>query len=756
MKAKHRIISLISVLMLLMSLAAPLTAMAATDVQLNVELVTNGGFEAVSGSTPKNWNGVNTWKAGSVLSLVSAADDPGNVHSGNYAVKYEVNGGDNPFLSQVIYGIVPRCKYRVSFWYKAHIPDKKTMSVKFEYGGNKPSPSEYYSSNFGSAADWTYAEHEFYVPDGATQLSVMPRAYTVGTVMYVDDVSFKLVDTPEILKTETDWVFYYQEFDTGRLTATLDSFYDGNDYTLDVNVKRGLKNYINESGLKFTNNELVYNFDLTVLNKKTEYTMTINLRDKDNTIVKTHKKFIYRIDRPTNIREDGAYVEDGEIFEPIIAYHFDMNDAEDAVRAGVNVVQWSFSSATKEGRLAELDELHKKGMKASVVCYWGMRPAGHEANEANIKQLITDIKDHPAVFCYMVMDEPFSHASNFGGEDAMEDYLRNSYKIIRMIDDKHPVYLCEDQPRKYSTSIKYVDALGMDPYPGNGDFSKVVADRTLLAAEAAQGIKPLYTVVQSMSWKGVIPDGPMLRTQLYQAMMAGAQCVGYYPWVPDNKEIDVNLNKSRYWETMLTFNDCDKPVLYSYYSRGEYEEFASYRGSNYWYDIFTDGGIYYMTVLSRNPGKTVAEISLENAKGETVPAGYKLSVVSGGDIKDVIKNGNNVTVTMDYYGAVLYKLSPDVATGEIALLDKDGGITENASEADVVFANGFTSGDRIYIASYYESYGTQRLGNISVAEVMTGGYAVCKVNIPDDERYTVRAFVWSENMKSTTEVKLIK
>ncbi len=96
MAKKNRIISIIGALIMLVTVMSPVSAVAATDVQLNVELVTNGGFEAVSGSTPKNWNGVNTWKAGSVLSLVSAADDPGNVHSGNYAVKYEVNGGDNP------------------------------------------------------------------------------------------------------------------------------------------------------------------------------------------------------------------------------------------------------------------------------------------------------------------------------------------------------------------------------------------------------------------------------------------------------------------------------------------------------------------------------------------------------------------------------------------------------------------------------------------------------------------------------------
>ncbi len=704
------------VILALLMVAVPVVPMAAA--QYNVELIANGGFESVNaGKTAADgWGGFRTWGNGSVLSLVSAADNADNVHSGNYAVKFETKGGDNPFFSYGVSGLYGRCKYRITFWYKIEQLGTGSNGINVKVEQNR---GEYYTSSFKTTSGWKYAEHEFYMNDGTTNASIMPRTYSDGDIIYLDDISLKCIEGPDMLDMETDWVFYYENYNEGKLTVTMDPFYDGSGYTADVKITRGLAKYTNVTGLKFTNNKLEYTFDISKLAKKAEYTLAVTVKDADGAAVETIKQFIYRIDRPTNIREDGAYVCEGEIFEPILAYHFDLNDYEDALKAGVNVFQWGSPSLDAEKCLADLDDFHAKGLKAAVVCYWSMRPAGHELNEENIKKLVNIVKDHPAVFCYMVMDEPFSHANSFGGVDAMEDYLRNSYKIIRMIDDKHPVYLCEDQLKQYPVSAKYVDCMGIDPYPGDGDFGRHVGNMTQAAVAGTKGEKPVYAVVQAMSWKGVIPDGPMLRTQLYQAMMGGADIVGYYPWVPDNTEIDVNLNVSRYWDTMLSFNEKDKPLLYSYYSRGEYDEFSSYKDNDLWYDIFTDGITYYMTVLNRKSTQAEVTLSLENSKGAAIPQNYVMSVVNGGDIANATRSGNTVTAKLDAYGAVLYKFQAPLGMDVLS----NGGF-ENITDgvpADWTGVDTWTNGSVLSVVSAEDNPANVHSGNHAIKYEVKGG-----------------------------------
>ena len=635
-------------------------------------LIVNGGFESVSNNSPANWNGFRTWTNGSKISLVNAASEPGNVYSGNYAVKYSTKNGDNPYIAQTVNGILARGKYKFSFWYKGTTTGNG-FSIKFEQYGTGGS-GEQYSGNFTTSQDWKYAEYEFYAKDGVNSFSVMPRTYTEGTEIYIDNVRLMLVGGPIQFKMETDWIFYYENYDAATVTLTMDEFYADTGYTVDVKISDGNTTYTEATGLKMTNRQLVYKADITSLAKKTEYILSATVKNSDGIVVETLTQPIYRIDRPTSIDENGIYYVDGEPFEPVIAYHFDMNDYEDAKKAGVNVIQYVVSASTKEARLAELDALQQKGLKAAVVCYWGMKPAGHETNEAGIKQLVSDIKDHPAVFCYMVMDEPFSHANEFGGVEAMEAYLRNSYKIIRTIDDKHPVFLCEDNKSRYSVSAKYVDCLGIDPYPGTNDFSRYVADMAEAAVAGARGEKPVYAIVQSMSWKGITPTGDMLRAQLYQAMMAGAKGYGYYPWVPDNEELDTDLNEGRYWDTILSFHQKAQPKLMEYFGRGEGKRFNVSHTDNLWYESWVDGNDIYMAVASRLTGGQTVTIPLTSSNGKITLSSYNMSVVNGGDMSAVTKKAGSFTVNLSGYQTVLYKITPTDAPD----LSQAGNIAPNS------------------------------------------------------------------------------
>ena len=202
--------------------------------------------------------------------------------------------------------------------------------------------------------------------------------------------------------------------------------------------------------------------------------------------------------------------------------------------------------------------------------------------------------------------------------------------------------------------------MGIDPYPGNGnDFATHVANMTEAAVAGTKGEKPVYAVVQAMSWVDGTPTPAMLKTQLYQAMMGGAQCVGYYPWVPDNPAIDQNLNVGRYWNTMLNFHDLEQPLLYSYFGRHEYETYNSFRGSEYWYDSWTDGNDIYYALVSRKSTAATAVVSLANSDGEVLVDGYDITVINGDNINSVTKYGDNFSVEMIPYHAAMYKITPN-------------------------------------------------------------------------------------------------
>ncbi len=630
------------------------------------EYIRNGGFESVNPAktAADEWGNMTTWTNGSVLSLVKASDNAANVHSGNYAVKMDTRAGDNPFLAQQNIPVSERCRYRLSFWYKG-TTTSSGMNVKFEMWGDGQYVKEMYSSSFTSAQAWTYAEYEFYVADGADTLTIMPRTYSEGTVIYLDDISLKLIEGPKQFEMQTDWIFYYQEFDEATVTLKMDAFYTDTGYTVDIAILNGDVKEVEEQNLTFTQNTLVKEMDISELDKKVEYTLRATIKDNRGAIVETISEKIYRIDRPTSITQDGVYMVDGKPFSPVMAYHFDLNDYEDAAAAGVNVIQWAPSNGLdRDTSLAELDNIHAKGLKAAVVCYWGMRPAGHSANAANIAQFVEYIKDHPAVFCYMVMDEPFSHAASFGGEEAMKDILRNSYKTIRTIDDAHPVFLCEDQKGRYSLSAKYVDCLGIDPYPGTEDFSKHVGDMTLAAVEGARGVKPVYAIVQAFSWKGITPTAEMLRAELYQALMGGAHGVGYYTWVPDDPTLDSDLNEGRYWNTMVSTYEKDMPHLFAHYGRGEFETVTKSYTNLLWYEVWRDGADIYAAVLNRSSSAASAQVPLTK-NGAQLPASTGLSVINGATGGVTLQN-SVLNVSLNPYQAVLCKLtSPDLDTQNV-------------------------------------------------------------------------------------------
>jgi len=723
MNRNIKIISSLTAVILLMTTVSFLCPAAG---EYGVELIQNGGFENVTNGVPDNWNGFRTWTNGSTISLAQGENCPDD--RGQNCIKIDVTAeDDNPFAEQTVTGIKGEYRYVLSFWLKGQT--SRGMSVKFaEYDINGKLLKEHYSNGYKAAYYWQKIEYAFYTEADTTTIVVMPRAYRTDTTIYIDNVSLKMMGAPYMFTLDTDRAFYYEEHKETAITLNMNPFYEADNYTVDFKLTKGPKTVAERIDCLFTGHSLTVKMDISNLIKKSEYTITATVKKNGETVEKLNQ-YISRYDRPKALDKNGVYYVDGKPFEPVFANHFDFESYEDAKKAGINVLQWSAKDGMDaEKTIAELDEIHKNGMMVAVVCYWDMVPAGNPLNIERVGRFINTIKDHPAIFCYLTMDEPYSH-NLYADED-----LRNSYKMIRNVDDVHPVSLCADRADKYYECGRYVDCLQTDPYPGLMDFSVHVANLTSAAREAVYFEKPVYVLTQSMSWKGFIPDGPMLRTQLYQALMAGGQCIGYYPWLPD-AEVDTVLPQSRYWNTMVEFNDKDKPILYAYYGRGEYEQIQRFTGDNVWYEMFTDGVRNYIVVLSRKTIAQSVEIPIDS-----LPDKFNISVISGGENEDIKIEGDTLEVDLDAYGALLLKLVPPEANEGIAV--------NHNSEIITAASEGLAAEDRLFLAVYGTKNGVQCLTDIAVASAGRDGYAVCRLN-KQDENAVVKAFVLNEKLNVT-------
>ncbi len=731
---------------------------------MNTELLLNGGFETIiqDRGTPQNWDRFGTFGGGGTASVVNAEDEPENVYSGNYSAKIVLPETSTERVSVVQHyrgGVgIGKYKYTMSLMYKGATGNGGFKLGAIQYSGDIQIASAF-TGVMQASTEWKKASIDFYAEDNIDRISIVPQGVTKGVEVYFDDVSLMITDGPKYPFTvETDQAFYNEDYTKASVNLDLHELYSSSDYTYDYTVKRGVMTYAKGNNIALDGNETKLEFDITGMAKKAYYTLTLTFRDKDGVLVQTEKRDICRIDRPKNLTKDGVYMVDGKPFEPIYVYHFDFDDAEDAKKAGVNVVQWAPADGTNQDKtIAELDKLHSLGLKAAVVCYWGMQPAGHPNNSSRIQQFVGWIKDHPAVFCYMVMDEPFGQPSYTA--DEMDGYLRNSYKVIRSVDDTHPVMLCENLYNKMALSAKYVDILGIDPYPGNGSWETTVTDHTTQAVKATEGKKPVYALLQAFTFNGVKPTPDMLRLELYQAMMARAKVVGYYAWLPDNPALDAVLNESEYWDTMVEFNEKDKPLLYSYFGRGEYERYNQYHGDNVWYESWIAGGSLYVSVINRGTGEsTEATISLQGENFNAVNGEYNVTVASGGEPLSITKAADNFTISMPRYHSAVYKIDGvgSITDGdeEVNLLVLSDGeeITEAAEAGNTISARAYNikAGDRLYLALYSGEEGNEGLHKIAVATGTGVSAAACTINDIPGNITAIKAFLWDKNLNVIT------
>jgi len=584
---------------------------------------------------------------------------------------------DNPYYQQDIYNIVPGVTYQISYKYK-WISGNCRPTLKIEsyrnLDGGEPGPIVYVSGDniapetTQKDGEWHEVVGYFDFDENTEDARILMRILGNAASEYLfDDINVSMYSQPKVFDLVTDDTFYYTENQNGSATfkALINTKYhpDYADNQVDFKVYDE-QTLVWESG-KVTASEGLASvqFPLSLMTKQeSPYRVIASAyNDEGKSVeVKSHDIFIYA--RPAYMTADGLYMIEGkadQIFNPVFGYHtYGEDDYAKAASGGINLFQIG-KYDTADELLTELDMLKKYNAMGMVALYHGLRPAGAEQNIESTINVLNDerVLNHPSLFGYLVMDEPFLNIT-----DPIPS-MERSYRLIREIDDNHPILMVECKPEKFNITGGYTDILIIDEYQLAA--TKAVANTTSIAYKLFKNIKPIYTLVQTYDQNGIWPTGADLRNNNYQALITGADAIGYYSisdaWInAEDKKMAIweRDDSGELWNAISLFDNTEMPLAYAHFVRDESPCFnKDLSADSHWYYSWVVGNDIYMVVLGMVEGQaTEVTIPLTSSNGQITIGEYTATVVAG---EETGKTGNgSLNMTVDGVEAVLYKISP--------------------------------------------------------------------------------------------------
>ncbi|MDD6308391.1 MAG: carbohydrate binding domain-containing protein [Clostridia bacterium] len=638
-------------------------------------LFQNGDFETMNGdnSGPANWTPYDySWN--NSVSLCTQ-----DVYSGQNCVKISTQQSNtNPYIRYDMTGLIPGTEYTIDVWFKTHASLGGSPIIKFQYYHDTTSLDGASQAALGlTGGAWNNATATVVAPENCNRMSILLRLNGSGEIYY-DNLSFYVTKLPETLIIDSD-TFFYTEWETGTVSVRVNnSIYTATDEaTIDVKLKDGNTVIAQKSFLAAEDEFFTFDIsDMSVIGKG--YTLEAILYDYlgGNKIGKCEKT-IYRYNRPTALNEKGEFIidekgewiTDGSAFVPVIGYHVYLDDRQlkAAKATGVNVVQGT--GGTVSDAKIYLDNCYANGMKATLLLYSGMQIAGSDEKIENTIEVVTAVKDHPALFGYLIMDEPYLHYSNPYND------LVKSYKTIRDIDPVHPVII-QDSTSTGSSALcaSCADILIIHDYAINID----VIDRFGIAnttnmfqasLDAFSGTniqqKPIYFLGQTfgaatreeaeaVGEKYYLPTIDEAKNMLYQGVWLGAQGFGYYSF----RESNWALINTPLYSGLTEFANKELSFLIDEFIMHKHTRIHESKDGDYWWRISQDGENIYVLVL--NMAKTAKSITLplKDNNGVSCIASYTGEKIGGTGLANTISGNGSISLNVPAHGTVVYKLTP--------------------------------------------------------------------------------------------------
>ena len=174
----------------------------------------------------------------------------------------------------------------------------------------------------------------------------------------------------------------------------------------------------------------------------------------------------------------------------------------------------------------DLDEVLKAGLLAAVPVY-GKTPEEYY-------EFIKKYKDHPAVLCWMMYDEP-----GYNKADLL--FIHDIYMAAFKADKVHPSYLVITTPTVYKTFGQCCDVLAVDTYPiTKGQINDVGANIEKAYKDLKASV-PVWHCGQMFQWPEQRRPTPQEhRFMSYYALMNGAKGMLWYTFKGYGQDLPVD------------------------------------------------------------------------------------------------------------------------------------------------------------------------------------------------------------------------
>ncbi len=567
---------------------------------LGTNILQNGDFtERDENGIPKSWG----CSEGEWQTTIRPAEE-------GVILSRETDGA-NLSVTQRVFNPVPGAEYEFTARVRSTNVSGSAVSIKLEYwkgDPDAPKHGDFLGDNQGAFlpntnGEWKTMMQRFAVPAQCTRISLMMRLYGKGTVQYTQ-ARLVQVTEPIVLELKTDEVFYYDDA-VGSGTATLSTteFYalSYTDKAVDFSLTDADGRELKKETVTFTETDgASFSYPLSLLEKtKTAYTVHAVFKDNGMPLY-TFTQNVYKYKRPANIDASGQIRdENGKPFHPVVAYHCREADLEEAGKAGVNLTQGYWGGVTPE---EYLNIAAKNGIQVMVSLYPNLKPAAHPDSRAYAINLLETLKDHEALFGWMIMDEPYYNMYQ------PEKLLEESYRLIREYDETHPIYILECEEEHFADAAKYGDILGIDPYIGSGTLQNTVSEMVEKAERAVEGKKPVVAILQTFLDDGYFPDAEDVQHMLCQAVFSGAEGVGYYCF--EKAYNNSSLTATDLWPGLKNTGKTLLPDLFSAVGEEDIDGLlAESTAGDVWYKIWNRDGVYAGIAINQSAEVQTASVS---------------------------------------------------------------------------------------------------------------------------------------------------
>lgn len=252
---------------------------------------------------------------------------------------------------------------------------------------------------------------------------------------------------------------------------------------------------------------------------------------------------------------DGMMLVDGKRTFAVGSYYLP-NGPQGWERARDAGFQFIHTAAKKE----ELDKAQALGMRTWLTV-GSIKPASRAADEARIRKIVAEFKDHPALLFWETEDEP-SYIWQKTEARIPPEVIHETYRFLKELDPAHGVYLNHAPTNLVSTLRKYNpggDFLATDIYPviphgirlsyalwddgRQGDFLNTYISQVGQYADKIRQVagpnRATFMVLQAFAWENLrdkdrdqkmilFPTRAQLRFMQYQTIAHGANGIIYW------------------------------------------------------------------------------------------------------------------------------------------------------------------------------------------------------------------------------------